>query len=61
MAGKRKVAYKRVCYGIQKPDGELWMSESCICEDKSTLLIEELKSAPEGSKVVPLFVRKRGA
>ena len=57
MASKRKAkSYKRVCYGILTPEGDLWMSESCICEDKSVLLSEELASAPVGSKIIPLYV-----
>ena len=51
---------KRVAYGILKPDGELYMSESCICEDKICLL-EELEGANQEADgkcmIVPLYVR----
>lgn len=51
--------FKPVCYGILEPDGTLYMSENCICEDKDVLRDEVLECAPEGSKIVRLYVKTK--
>ena len=47
-----------ICYGILQPDGTLYMSESCICEDEQPLRDEVLECAPEGSRIVRLYVKR---
>jgi hypothetical protein len=62
MSRDRAISFTPVCYGILKPDGELWMSESCICEDADILRNEELPGINEEvagkCKVVRLYVRE---
>ena len=50
------------CYAILRPDGKLWMDETCVCEDPDILRDEVLPNINEDvvgkCKIVRLYVQK---